>query len=194
MEFLARFEEIDGTLFRFDTRIYLNAYDPASDGNCVGAIIGKNPGSASPKVMSKLAALELGGDKMLPTVRNRFLDGYKLANKRVPENAFVRVWNLFYICDPNFYSASEKAMYASELTNCETENEATPIVWYGWGGPDKRLNQFKERFTARKYPIEFHYDHHNSCVRNCSPSLDSFAKHTQGMPAKPVAEYLSHVL
>ena len=86
MEYLARFEEIEGKLFRFDTRIYLNDYNSDNDGKCVGAIIGKNPGSAIPSKLNELVPLELNGDKMLPTVRNRFVDGYKLAKKEIPLN------------------------------------------------------------------------------------------------------------
>ena len=97
MDYLARFEKVDGELCRFDTRIYLNGYDISKDSNCIGAIVGKNPGSAIPRVLNELVPLELNGDNMLPTVRNRFIDGYRLAKKQIPTNSFVRVWNLFYI-------------------------------------------------------------------------------------------------
>ncbi|QOJ20766.1 MAG: hypothetical protein HRU77_08695 [Gammaproteobacteria bacterium] len=194
MEYLARFEEIEGVLFRFDTRIYLSAYDPVGDGNCVGAIIGKNPGSAIPNKLNVLVPLELNGDKMLPTVRNRFIDGYKLAHKEIPSNSFVRVWNLFYICDPDLSSACNKAGSFSKLPTCGTENDGAPIVWYGWGGYDERLNLFKERFISRAWPQQFYYDHENSGINTCPPTIRSFAKHTQGMPSKPVNEHLANVL
>lgn len=194
MEYLARFEEIDGVLFRFDTRIYLHGYDPEKNSNCVGAIVGKNPGSAIPNALNELVPLELNGDKMLPTVRNRFIDGYKLANKEISLNSFVRVWNLFYICDPDLDSACQKAASYKELPICITENDGAPIVWYGWGGNDQRLNLFKERFIAKAWPQQFFYDHNNSCVNTHPPTIESFAKHTQGMPSKPVNEHLANVL
>jgi len=125
-EYLARFEEIDGELFRFDTRIYLNAYDPSINSNCVGAIVGKNPGSAIPKTLNELVPLELNGDRMLPTVKNRFTDGYEMAKKQIPLNSFVRVWNLFYICDPDLGSACQKAANYKKLPTCNTENEGAP--------------------------------------------------------------------
>ena len=194
MEYLARFEEIDSVLFRFDTRIYLNGYDPKNNSNCVGAIIGKNPGSAVPSKLNELVPLELNGDKMLPTVRNRFIDGYKLAKKEIPPNCFVRVWNLFNICDPDLDSACQKAARYNELPICNTESEGAPIVWYSWGGYDERLNSYKERFIAKAWPQQFFYDHENSCIDTHAPTIQSFAKHTQGMPSKPVNEYLSNAL
>ncbi len=194
MEYLARFEEINGVLFRFDTRIYLNDFDSSKASNCIGAIVGKNPGSAIPKTLNTLVQLELNGDKMLPTVRNRFLDGYKLANKEIPLNSFVRVWNLFYICDPDLESACQTASNFDNLINCNTENEGAPIVWYGWGGYDQRLNSFKERFITKARQHQFYYDHNNSDIETKAPTVKSFAKHTQGMPSKPVNEHLSRII
>ena len=194
MVYLARFEEIDGELFRFDTRIYLNGYDATKPSKFIGAIVGKNPGSATPAELGKFVPLELKNDKMLPTVRNRFLDAHKLARKQIPENSFVRVWNLFYLCDPDLESACNKARKFQELPTCRSENEEAPIVWYGWGCCDERLNQFKERFLSRSHPQQFFYDHDRSRVNNQKPTIKSFAKHTQGMPSKPVNEYLANII
>lgn len=191
MYYFARFEEIDGELFRFDTRIYLNSYDTTEESICVGAIVGKNPGSASPKELGKLLPLDLNNDKMLPTVRNRFRDGFKLADKEIPKNAFVRVWNLFYLCNKDLDAACKIASTYKSLPLCSTENEATPLVWYGWGGSDSRLNGFKERFLRSQFKQEFCYDHDLSVVAEGKPTQETFAKHTQGMPAKPVNEYLA---
>lgn len=51
----------------------------------------KNPGAAVPVELDRLVMLDLNGDKMLPTFGNRFVDGYALANKAIPPNAYVRV-------------------------------------------------------------------------------------------------------
>jgi hypothetical protein len=194
MEYLARFEEIDGELFRFDTRLYLSGYDSSKKSKCVGAIVGKNPGSAIPNTLNELVSLELNSDKMLPTVRNRFIDAYKLAEKQIPINSFVRVWNLFYICDPDLDSACQKASSYKKLPTCSTESEGVSIVWYGWGGHDQRLNLFKERFIAKEWPHQFFYDHRQSRVKEKQPTIKSFAKHTQGMPSKPVNEHLANII
>lgn len=194
MAYLAKFEEIEGELFRFDTRIYLKRYDPMKASNCLGAIVGKNPGAASPSELGKFAPIEMHGDKMLPTVRNRFIDAYKICNKQIPANSFIRIWNLFYICDPSLKSAYKKASKFDHLPTCDTENEMVPIVWYGWGGDNHKLNHFKQRFYSRNFPNQFFYDHNEARINAFRPSLYSFAKHTQGMPAQPVNEYLASVI
>ena len=199
MKYLARFEEQGSVLFRFDTRIYLNSYDSENDSNCVGAIIGKNPGSAKPRELNELAEFDLNGDNMLPTVRRRFVDGYGLTKKQIPPNSFVRVWNLFYICDPNLISACQKATEYGQLPNCPTESEYSPIVWYAWGGGNKgryqqQLNLYKERFVAMSSPQQFYYDTKNQHIVTSAPSIESFARHTQGMPREPVNEHLAKIL
>ena len=60
MCFYARFEIIENNLYRFDTRIYFNNHSPGSDDECIGAIIGKNPGSAKPIELGRLAKLHKG--------------------------------------------------------------------------------------------------------------------------------------
>lgn len=194
MEFLARFRMVDGHLFRFDTRIYLGTYSQDSDSKCVGAIIGKNPGSAAPLELDRLLPLALNGDKMLPTVGNRFLDGYRLAKRRVPENAYIRVWNLFYVCEKDLGRALEIAKEFNTLPECPTEQESAPITWFGWGGPDVTLGSFKDRFLRRQFRHAFHYDHRLGRVLDETPSNLAFAKHTQGMPAAPVATHLAKTL
>jgi len=194
MNYLARFEIIDGVMYRFDTRIYLNCYDPAKNSYCVGSIVAKNPGSTIPKALNELAPLELNNDKMLPFVKNRFIDGYRLAEKQIPSNSYIRVWNLFYICDPDLNSACRKASTINKLPICNTENARVPIIWYGWGNSDPRLNLFKERFITKSWPKQFFYDQHSSCINTHPPTIDSFAKHTQGMHSKPVNEHLANIL
>lgn len=194
MSFFARFEEINGELFRFDTRIYLNEFNPVFTSHCAGAIIGKNPGSAKPYVMGALDRLDLNGDKMLPIVRNRFLDAYKISNQAIPRNTYIRVWNLLYICDANLNSAFGKATKFHALPICSTEQDNAPIVWFGWGGNEPKLNPFKDRFIANKWKHQFYYSHTDSKVIDKQPSTISFAKHTQGMPSKPIIEYLAGIV
>ena len=83
MEYYARFERRDGHLFRFDTRIYLESRVSQVADTCIGAIVGKNPGSARPVDLGQLLPLELRGDKMLPTVGNLFAEGYARAEESV---------------------------------------------------------------------------------------------------------------
>ncbi|WP_434151297.1 hypothetical protein ACR2R6_07000 [Methylocaldum gracile subsp. desertum] len=194
MEFIAQFKKLDGHLLRFDTRIYLDSFNPDAESECVGAIIGKNPGSAVPVELDRLMPLALNGDKMLPTVGNRFVEGYALARKAIPSNAYVRVWNLFYVCSKDLGEAIEIASTLNPLPVCPSERESVPVAWFGWGGNDEPLNKFKERFLRRKFRNVFYYDHHSGHVVDQIPSASAFAKHTQGMPAAPVAAHLAQIL
>lgn len=43
----AIFQKVRSNVFRYDTRIYLESLDePNDDDICIGAVVGKNPGSA----------------------------------------------------------------------------------------------------------------------------------------------------
>ncbi|HNQ74926.1 MAG TPA: hypothetical protein PKN95_15170 [Verrucomicrobiota bacterium] len=194
MEYVAKFEKIDGVVCRFDTRIYLGSFHRSERSICVGAIVGKNPGSASPAQLGVLTQLELRGDKMLPTVGNRFRTAYELADKPVPRNAFVRVWNLFYVCDKDLRQAAERASQLGSPPVCSSEQDTVPLVWFGWGGDDAKLNLFKQRFIKRAYPVAFFYDHRVRKVVGHAPTQTDFAKHTQGMPEAPITGHLSRLL
>jgi hypothetical protein len=97
MSFYVQFEPIGDQIFRFDTRIYLNACDRRLEGDkeCVAAIVVKNPGKAkSGSCIPVWEPLKLDGDNTLPLIRNLFLDAYLKADKPIPTNAFIQVWNL----------------------------------------------------------------------------------------------------
>jgi hypothetical protein len=194
MEFIAQFKKLDGHLFRFDTRIYLNYFNRDAESECVGAIIGKNPGSAAPDELDRLMPLKPNGDKMLPFVGNRFVEGYALARKAIPSNAFVRVWNLFYACSKDLGEAIEIASTLDPLPECPSERESVPLAWFGWGGNNESLNKFKERFLHHKFRNAFYYDHISWLFVDQIPSVSAFAKHTQGMPAAPVVAHLAKSL
>jgi len=194
VEYVATFEEVEGVLCRFDTRIYLGSYNPSKDSICVGAMVGKNPGSAMPTRTGELAPLELRGDKMLPTVGNRFTEAYALANKQVPPNAFVRIWNLFYVCGKDMDRAAKVASQMAHPPICESEKGTVPFVWFGWGGNNAMLNPFKQRFVERRYSPAFFYDHTCGKVITRTPEQSEFAKHTQGMPAAPIRKHLAMVV
>ena len=194
MEYVAKFEYIDGILCRFDTRIYLNSHIGDSDSVCVGAIIGKNPGSAKPITTGELSRLELSGDRMLPFVGNRFAEAFTIANKQPPKNAFIRVWNLFYVCNKNLYEAANISLQMTNQPICESELEITPFTWFGWGPSSSFLNPFKDRFLSRRLQRAFYYDHASATVIGQAPTECSAAKHTQGMPKVPIEQYLSTVV
>jgi len=191
--YFARFEEISGRLYRFDTRIYLQGYCATQESICVGAIIGKNPGSAQPLQLGVWAPLELAGDKMLPSVRNRFVAAYGEAGKSIPRNAFVQVWNLFYLCNPKLREACITIRMLPSHPLCSSEESTAGVVWYAWGGDDPRLNAFKKRFGSEQDKA-FYYEPHLRSIVTRKPKSSDFAKHPQGMPAEPVVEHMARLL
>jgi hypothetical protein len=191
MVYYARFERRGPNDFRFDTRIYLRNEQPdLSNGTCIGAIIGKNPGSAVPNVYDVLAPIPLNGDKMLPSVRNRFVSAFKLAGKPIPVNAYVRVWNLFYLRDPDLNHACSVLKDLTATPRCATEKHKAKILWLAWGQDDDRLNHLKARFKLCGQSA-FYYCHRQKLIVPQMPSTADFAKHPQGMPANPVIAHLA---
>jgi hypothetical protein len=196
MTYYAIFKSIDGNLFRFDTRIYLDdQHSIEEDGEAVGAIIGKNPGSASPNQLDMLAHLSLNNDKMLPNVRNRFIEAYQKAGKAIPENAFVQVWNLFYLCNPDLGAACSTLNCYSKPPECPSETSRKPkVLWFAWGGDDKRLNPFKKRFLSYSQIDGFYYSTKSKSIVRATPLITDLAKHPQGMPGLPIVNHPACVL
>ena len=191
MVYYARFEQHGPNDFRFDTRIYLRDEQPdLSKGICIGAIVGKNPGSAVPGAYGVLAPIPLNGDKMLPSVRNRFVDAFRMARKTIPLNAYVQVWNLFYLRDPDLNHACSVLEDLQDPPQCTTEEQKAMIVWIAWGGDDGRLNPFKARFKLCGQSA-FYYCHRQGRIVPRMPSSVDFAKHPQGLPAAPVVAHLA---
>ena len=195
MSFFAQFERHERRLFRLDTRIYLHdEASPSSDDQCVAAVIAKNPGSAAPTKLGKLTQLKLDGDKLLPTVRNRFVDAYSIAKLRIPVGAFVRVWNLLYLCNPTLSEAIADFATVSNPVWCKTETEIPPIVWFAWGPPKPKLDTFKQRFLTTAFDTAFYFDMDSKKVVPNRPARSSRVKHTQGMPKVPINNYLATLI
>lgn len=192
MPFFAEFRIHEGHQFRLDTRIYLRGCDkPGTNDTCVAAIIGKNPGSANPKKYDELAELSLDGDKLLPYVRNRFIAAYELAGSAIPQGAFIRVWNLVYLCNPKLSAAIAALDTIKQPLVCATEINSPRIVWYAWGPPNTKLMKFTTRFIERRAMRPFYFDIDSKKVVAGKPQQISKIKHTQGMPAQPIEKHLA---
>tara|TARA_R110000850_G_C9843886_1_gene454562 strand:- start:48 stop:632 length:585 start_codon:yes stop_codon:yes gene_type:complete len=194
MSYVARFEEIEGNLFRFDTRVYLGDFDIGIEGECIASIIGKNPGSASPSITSRLAPLDLRGDKLLPFVRNRFLSAFRMMDKKPNKNSYIRIWNLFYLCNKDLNEAKFIYEKYNSVGFCPTESKESPLNWFAWGPSDSYLDPYKARFLSKKLTNPFFYDNRKKTVSTSVPSILNSVKHTQGMPALPIEKHLRKVL
>ena len=195
MSFFAHFTMHEGYQFRLDTRIYIrDSDDPRAEDTCIAAIIGKNPGSANPTELDRLSRLSLDGDKLLPYVRNRFIAAYKNSGSRIPQGAYIRVWNLLYICNPKLNDAITTFNNIQRPLLCETESNMPPIVWFAWGPPNPSLTQFKARFLERTVENAFYYDNATQKVVAQNPMPTSRVRHTRGLPAAPVEKHLATLI
>lgn len=193
--YYAKFQQKDGYVFRHDTRIYLHE-NPATDcdGNCLGAIVGINPGSAKPIKFDVWCPLDLGNDKLLPFVRNRFCEALKITQIPIKPNYFIRVWNLSYLCKPNLDQALQNKLFFKEGLECPTESELPELIWFAWGFRDSHeIRELKKRFL-QNIPAETFYINQKKEIVQEAPKIDSLVRHTRGMGAKPVVDCLSEIL
>lgn len=195
MSFFAHFRMHEGHQFRLDTRIYLRDSDkPGERDTCVAAIIGKNPGSANPTQFNRLTQLSLDGDKLLPNVRNRFRAAYERSGSQIPRGAYIRVWNLLYLCNPDLKDAIASFTTVRRPLICDTEQTMPRMVWFAWGPPNPKLSEYMSRFLDRAIDCPFYYDIDAKKVVTSKPTLTSKVKHTQGLPMEPVERHLSRIV
>src|SRR5258706_12089724 len=150
MSIYAEFVQVGNHWFRYDTRVYLNGQPKSqADGHCIAAVIGKNPGSAGPTNETGWQPIALNGDKMLPYIRNRFLEAYAKAKVLIPDLAYVQVLNLFYLCGKSLRTALKSYGSRQEPQYCQTEGDEYPIEWFVWGGQHPALDALKARFLNK---------------------------------------------
>jgi hypothetical protein len=194
LTYFARFEEIDGDLYRFDTRIYLTDGSPSEESSCIGAVIGINPGSARPKKLSEHCELELRKDKLLPYVRNRFVAAHRELGTVVSRGAYVQVLNLFYLCNQDLNQALNRLRELKEPPVCPSEKLNFQLAWYAWGCESELLAPLKQRFLARRDQNPFYMKRDRVSFGGGVPGPMEFAKHTRCMPAEPVEGKLVSIL
>lgn len=194
MPYFAYFQKHEGQHFRLDTRIYLQDQEPGQDDHCVAAIIGKNPGSANGKKFDCLAPISLDGDKLLPFVRNRFQNAYHLADAQIPSGAYVRVWNLFYLCNKDLVAAVKVYPRITRPLVCPSESALPSIVWFAWGPPRSFFTPMQARFRSLKIKHPFYFDIDSASIVAAIPTMQSRVKHTQGLSADPIEKHLTSIL
>lgn len=164
-----------------------DAADPA-----LGCIIGKNPGSAAPAGRGRgLLPITLDGDKFLPTVLSILRKAYARSGREPPENAYLQVLNLFYLCDRDLASAKRTLTATRKPQVCDRENLSYPWAWFAWGGPDPALDPLKARFANLAAQRRFFFDGRERRVIERLPLAQELAKHTQGLPQAGLVHYLA---
>ena len=115
----------------------------------------------------------------MPFVRNRFLAAYEKADLRIPHGAYIRVWNLLYLCNPTLKDAIASYATIKDRRACESEDNVPRLVWFAWGPPNPKLSILMSRFTDRAMEQPFYYDILTHSVESCKPKLTNKVKHTQ---------------
>ena len=194
--FWAEFKKLGNNIFRFDTRIYLAPIDGIKDSdNCIGAIVGKNPGSAKTSIIGKgMQPVALDGDKLLPTVCNIVCRAFDMAEIKISQRDYIQVLNLFYLCSPDLEQAISDLEQNKYARNCLTEQKEFLWIWYAWGGDSAPLNPYKARFSKLRSDRHFYLDQRTGKVVSEIPTNSSFAKHTQGLKQKLIIPYISDIL
>lgn len=194
--FWARFEVVNGETFRLDTRIYLKDIDiPNNNDRCIGAIVGKNPGSAKPSTLTdQLQSVVLDNDKLLPTVLNVITKAYQCVNVSLPDRGYVQVLNLFYLCNSKLDEAIASIDRVAEPPLCESETRLFPWVWYVWGDQSDQLDPRKKRFSQLNANHHFFFDKTLQEVRDGVPRCCDFARHTQGLTHDSVVPHIARLI
>lgn len=196
----AKFEEQDNALFRFDTRVYINPIQAPSDSDfCIGAVVGKNPGSAKPSRLNscQLQEIYLDGDNMLPTIKSMCKKAFELSKKPIMKNMYIQVLNLIYICNKDLNIAL-KEIHKYQMSEgqkiCSTENSNFHFIFYVWGGDNDKLNAYKHRFKEVNTQNHFFYEKNKRELVKTQPNEIDFAKHPQGLSHDLVVPYLSELI
>ena len=192
--FFAQFRQMGNIWIRHDTRIYLSDFnDTRPAGRCLGAIVGKNPGSAK-AASEDWGTLRLDGDKMLPNVRNILVQAFARAGKTPPPDAYFQVLNLFYLCGQDLAEATAALAAENNAHADPAESGSFPIVWFAWGGPSRQLDSLKDRFLSRQFAHAFYYSPVSGSVVTSIPSKTVLAKHPQGLPHEPLIAHFAALL
>ena len=193
--YFAEFRDMGGFWIRHNTRIYLDEFNSSQPaGQCLGAIVGKNPGSARAAVAG-WGAVRLDGDKMLPNVRNILLKAFNRVGKTPPANAYFQVLNLFYICGKDLNEATEALAKQNNVFADPAESNSFPLVWFAWGGESAKLDPLKNRFmTAHCKSAAFFYSPATGSIVTRPPDHTELAKHPQGLPHEPLISHFATLL
>lgn len=169
---------------------------PSDDDICIGAVVGKNPGSAisAENINGSLQSIDLNGDQLLPNVKSILTKAYESVNKSIGTNEYIQVLNLMYICDKDLSNAISRISQYDKLSYCETEQKSYPFIWYVWGNSDKNLNEFKKRFSGINANNHFYI--HTQTKKICAnvPGISEPARHTQGLPHDLVVPFISKLV
>jgi hypothetical protein len=189
----ARFPTRAGRLYRLDTRVYLQPVDRCRRSDpALGAIVGKNPGSARPREpgFTRHQQIRLANDRLLPTVRSLVTRAWRCAGCLPPDRGYVQILNLFYLVQADFAKARTELQSVRRTVVDPAAAKEYPWTMFVWGRLDPQLATLADSTVVRT-ERPFFVDRYSGNVVEGRPRGDDFARHTQGMRLEPVIDFLA---
>lgn len=187
-------DPVSRLMYRHDTRIYLSQYTGSrACGRCVGAFIGKNPGTAS---RSASGWGPINEDSTLRLIRSVWLKSLK---SQIKPGDYIQVLNMFYLCDKDFSRAVKLANSLALHFPDPSESKPVDTIWWAIGDYDfanRQLGVCVNRIlnSVKNSRRHVFYDPRKNYRKGRAvlgiPSLGDFCKHPIGMPHAPLAKVL----
>ena len=172
--FSARFVPLDDSnttrVVRHNTRLWFTRPEsPLYRGNCVGAVVGLNPGSAIGQ--NYLLGDTIGiCDRTMDRILKTFVFAYQLKNKSIPSGSYVQMLNLFYLREHISSLALAEREQRSVLVLSHqdpAELQTYPFLWLAWGCSARNADM--ARFLGNRLEkccwigadLGFHFDRPN---------------------------------
>lgn len=190
--YYAKFKSTNGILTREMTRIYFNPVTPSEkDENCIGVVIAKNPGAAKPTELDIWTKLNLSNDKMLQFIYDAFNKAFTISNYELPNNAYIRILNLFPVCNVDVdtaYKDWQKIDTTITNENADSNLRASRFIYIGWGN-EPYLDKFRtnwieilNRYSTKCFYISYKTDdRYNTFYKKGVPQLKMNVKHPSFM-------------
>jgi hypothetical protein len=147
--YYAKFRKRENVLTRELTRIYFKPVDPVeSDNECIGVVIAKNPGAAIYKQLNVWTEINLDNDNMLPILFNTFNETISKINYQPPKNAYIRILNLFPVCNVDVDIAYKDLLKISDniiIEDAESDLKVSRFIFIAWGN-EPYLDPFRTKW------------------------------------------------
>lgn len=122
--------------FRFDTKLWFNEPKDIKGGTCIGAVVGLNPGSSTADETCEGFATV---DKTMDAILNAYASAADDLGLTLPDDAYVRMWNLCYTTEKDsskviakLCSEKESSSLISNTNIDKTESQLVPGIWFAW--------------------------------------------------------------
>ncbi len=150
--FTAQFKNLNlngsSAVVRHNTRLWFNkdTLPSLTEGICVGAVVGLNPGSAIGPANTSIDVVA-DCDPTMQRILKTFEIAYELKNNAIPKKAYIQLLNLFYLREKHAPTATRIKDQNSDVLQLHqdpAESRIYPFLWLAWGnaGRDEDMTFF----------------------------------------------------